>query len=95
MIPLPVLRYKLENLRERWEAPISARLFVDPASTEIVFLDADGARLLRAMGKNVERIFYKEKLPPRHHKEPGSISELPRFSIITGKDSSAPSTGRS
>lgn len=75
MIPLPVLRYKLKTFGETGgimfrESPD------DPASTEIVFLDADGIDFSSAMGKNVERIFYKENFRRAHHSEPGAISEL-------------------
>lgn len=75
MLPLPVLRYKLKTFGEAGgvmfrESP------GDPASTEIVFLDADGIDFSSAMGKNVERIFYKENFRRAHHSEPGAISEL-------------------
>ena len=77
MIPLPVLRYKLKTFGE--VGGVHFRQAVDdPASTEIVFLDADGLDFSSSMGKNVERIFYKENFRRAHHKEPGSISELPQ-----------------
>ena len=77
MIPLPVLRYKLKTFGEVGGAHFRQAVD-DPASTEIVFLDADGLDFSSAMGKNVERIFYKENFRRAHHKEPGSISELPQ-----------------
>ncbi len=40
------------------------------------FLDADGIDFSSAMGKNVERIFYKENFRRAHHSEPGAITEL-------------------
>ncbi|MCM2358553.1 MAG: mannose-1-phosphate guanyltransferase [Geobacteraceae bacterium] len=77
MIPLPVLRYKLKTFGEVGGAHFRQSLD-DPASTDIVFLDADGLDFSSAMGKNVERIFYKENFRRAHHKEPGGISELPQ-----------------
>jgi mannose-1-phosphate guanylyltransferase / phosphomannomutase len=77
MIPLPVLRYKLKTFGEMGGAHFR-QAADDPASTEIVFLDNDGLDFSSAMGKNVERIFYKENFRRAHHKEPGSISELPQ-----------------
>jgi mannose-1-phosphate guanylyltransferase/phosphomannomutase len=77
MIPLPVLSYKLKTFGEVGGAHFR-QAADDPASTEIVFLDADGIDFSSAMGKNVERIFYKENFRRAHHKEPGGISELPQ-----------------
>jgi mannose-1-phosphate guanylyltransferase/phosphomannomutase len=77
MVPLPVVRYKLRTFGE------TGGIFVrqsheDPATTEIVFLDADGLDFSSSMGKNVERIFYKENFRRAHHSEPGGITELPQ-----------------
>jgi mannose-1-phosphate guanylyltransferase/phosphomannomutase len=77
MIPLPVLRYKLKTFGEVGGVHFRQSI-EDPASTDIVFLDADGLDFSSAMGKNVERIFYKENFRRAHHKEPGGISELPQ-----------------
>ena len=77
MIPLPVLRYKLKTFGEVGGVHFR-QAADDPASTEIVFLDGDGLDFSSAMGKNVERIFYKENFRRAHHKEPGSITELPQ-----------------
>ena len=77
MIPLPVLCYKLKTFGEVGGAHFRQAID-DPASTEIVFLDADGIDFSSAMGKNIERIFYKENFRRAHHKEPGGISELPQ-----------------
>lgn len=77
MITLPVLRYKLKTFGEVGGVHFR-QAGDDPASTEIVFLDADGLDFSSAMGKNVERIFYKENFRRAHHKEPGGISELPQ-----------------
>ena len=77
MIPLPVLRYKLKTFGEVGGAHFRQAVD-DPASTEIVFLDADGLDFSSSMGKNAERIFYKENFRRAHHKEPGSITELPQ-----------------
>jgi mannose-1-phosphate guanylyltransferase/phosphomannomutase len=75
MIPLPLLRYKLKTFGE-----VGGVMFReaqdDPATTEIVFLDADGIDFSSSMGKNVERIFFKENFRRAHHSEPGAISEL-------------------
>ncbi len=77
MIPLPLLRYKLKTFGEVGGAHFRQSVD-DPASTDIVFLDSDGLDFSSAMGKNVERIFYKENFRRAHHKEPGGISELPQ-----------------
>ena len=77
MIPLPVLSYKLKTFGEVGGAHFRQAVD-DPASTEMVFLDADGIDFSSSMGKNVERIFYKENFRRAHHKEPGGISELPQ-----------------
>ncbi|KAF0216079.1 MAG: mannose-1-phosphate [Geobacteraceae bacterium] len=75
MIPLPVLRYKLKTFGEL--GGVYFRQAVDdPAFTEIVFLDNDGLDFSSSMGKNVERIFYKENFRRAHHTEPGGITEL-------------------
>jgi len=76
MIPLPVLRYKLRTFGEVGGVHFR-QASNDPTSTEIVFLDADGLDFSSSMGKNVERIFYKENFRRAHHMEPGGISELP------------------
>ena len=77
MVSLPVLRYKLRTFGEVGGVHFRQAL-EDPASTEIVFLDADGLDFSSSMGKNVERIFYKENFRRAHYKEPGVISELPQ-----------------
>lgn len=77
MIPLPVVRYKLKTFGEVGGVHFRQCLD-DPALTEIVFLDNDGLDFSSAMGKNVERIFYKENFRRAHHMEPGGISELPQ-----------------
>jgi mannose-1-phosphate guanylyltransferase / phosphomannomutase len=76
MLPLPLLRYKLKTFGETGGVMLREAQG-DPASTEIVFLDADGIDFSSAMGKNVERIFYKENFRRAHHSEPGAIFELP------------------
>lgn len=76
MIPLPVLRYKLKTFGETGGIMFRESQD-DPASTEIVFLDADGIDFSSSMGKSVERIFYKENFRRAHHSEPGAITELP------------------
>ncbi len=76
MLPLPIMRYKLKTFGE--VGGIQFRQGTDdPASTEIIFLDADGIDFSSAMGKNVERIYYKENFRRAHYTEPGGISELP------------------
>ncbi|WP_298436557.1 mannose-1-phosphate guanyltransferase, partial [Geobacter sp.] len=77
MVPMPVLRYKLRTFGE--VGGIQFRQAIDdPASTEIVFLDGDGLDFSSSMGKNVERIFFKENFRRAHHTEPGGLSELPQ-----------------
>jgi len=77
MIPLPVVRYKLKTFGEVGGVHFRQCLD-DPALTEIVYLDNDGLDFSSAMGKNVERIFYKENFRRAHHMEPGGITELPQ-----------------
>src|SRR6185369_4006201 len=77
MVSLPVLRYKLRTFGEVGGVHFRQAM-EDPASTEIVFLDADGLDFSSSMGKNVERIFYKENFRRAHHMEPGGITELPQ-----------------
>ncbi len=77
MIPIPVMRYKLNTYGE--VGGIYFRQSTDdPAVTEIVFLDGDGLNFSGSMGKNVERIFFKENFRRAHHREPGGITELPQ-----------------
>jgi mannose-1-phosphate guanylyltransferase/phosphomannomutase len=76
MMPLPIMRYKLKTFGE--VGGIQFRQGADEgASTEIIFLDADGIDFSSSMGKNVERIYYKENFRRAHYTEPGGISELP------------------
>ncbi|SNB47715.1 mannose-1-phosphate guanyltransferase [Geobacter sp. DSM 9736] len=77
MIPLPVLRYKLKTFGEQGGVHFRQSP-EDPAVTEIIFLDSDGLDFSSAMGKNAERIFYKENFRRAHHMEPGGITELPQ-----------------
>jgi mannose-1-phosphate guanylyltransferase/phosphomannomutase len=77
MIPLPVLRYKLTTFGEVGGVHFRQSIN-DLASTEIVFLDNDGLDFSSSMGKNVERIFFKENFRRVHHREPGGITELPQ-----------------
>jgi mannose-1-phosphate guanylyltransferase / phosphomannomutase len=77
MIPLPILRYKLKTFGEVGGVHFRQSMD-DPASTEIVFLDNDGLDFSSSMGKNVERIFFKENFRRAHHREPGGITELPQ-----------------
>ncbi|ACM19368.1 mannose-1-phosphate guanylyltransferase and mannose-6-phosphate isomerase-related protein [Geotalea daltonii FRC-32] len=77
MVSLPIMRYKLRTFGEGGGVHFRQAID-DPASTEIVFLDADGLDFSSSMGKNVERIFYKENFRRAHHMEPGGISELPQ-----------------
>lgn len=74
-LPVPLLRYKLKTFGEVGGVQFREALD-DPATTEIVFLDADGLDFSSAMGKNVERVYYKETFRRAHHSEPGGISEL-------------------
>ena len=77
MIPIPLMRYKLNTYGE--VGGVYFRQSVDdPAVTEIVFLDTDGLNFSGSMGKNVERIFFKENFRRAHHREPGGITELPQ-----------------
>ncbi len=75
MTPLPVLRYKLKSFGEVGGVHFRQGSD-DPSSTEVVFLDADGLDFSSGMGKNVERIFYKENFRRAHHSEPGGIADV-------------------
>lgn len=77
MVPMPVLRYKLRTFGEVGGLYFRQALD-DPASTEIVFLDGDGLDFSSSMGKNVERIFFKENFRRAHHTEPGALAEIPQ-----------------
>lgn len=77
MMPLPVARYKLKTFGEQGGVHFRQSPF-DPAITEIIFLDNEGLDFSSSMGKNVERIFYKENFRRAHHMEPGGITELPQ-----------------
>jgi mannose-1-phosphate guanylyltransferase/phosphomannomutase len=77
MIPLPVVRYKLNTYGE--VGGVYFRQSIDdPAVTEIVFIDGEGLDFSSSMAKNVERIFFKESFRRAHHMEPGGITELPQ-----------------
>jgi mannose-1-phosphate guanylyltransferase/phosphomannomutase len=78
MIPLPIIRYKLKTFGEVGGVQFRQGSD-DPASTEIIFLDADGLDFSSSMGKNIERIFYKENFRRARYGEPGGISELPNL----------------
>jgi len=77
MIPLPLIRYKLNTYGEVGGVYFRQSI-EDPASTEIVFLDGDGLDFSSSMAKNFERIFFKENFRRAHHSEPGRITELPQ-----------------
>ncbi|MBP1728488.1 MAG: Nucleotidyl transferase, partial [Deltaproteobacteria bacterium] len=77
MIPLPIVRYKLNTYGE--VGGVYFRQSIDdPAVTEILFLDGDGLDFSSSMAKNIERIFFKENFRRAHHSEPGGITELPQ-----------------
>ncbi len=99
MTPLPIVRYKLKTFGET--GGIYFRQAADdPASTEIIFLDSDGLDFSSAMGKNVERVFFKENFRRAHHTEPGRITELPqvvdfyREGVLRGLDQEAIRKGK-
>lgn len=75
MVSLPLVRYKLKTFGE-----VGGVYFRqaqdDPALLEIVFLDGDGLDFSSNMGKNVERIFFKENFRRAHHTEPGVITDI-------------------
>jgi mannose-1-phosphate guanylyltransferase/phosphomannomutase len=78
MISLPVLRYKLTTFGE--VGGIHFRQSADdPASTEMIFYDADGVEISSSAAKGIERIYFKENFRRVHYSEPGAISELPRI----------------
>ena len=78
MVPLPVLRYKLTTFGE--VGGVHFRQSPDdPAATEIIFFGEDGNEFSSALGKNLERIFFKENFRRAHHAEPGYIEELPQI----------------
>lgn len=76
MTSLPLIRYKLKTFGEVGgfhfrQSP------EDPASMEIIFMDAEGLDFSTNMAKNVERIFYKENFRRAHHTEPGALIDIP------------------
>ena len=72
---LPLLRYKLKTFGEVGGVHFR-QAQDDPAALEIVFLDGDGLDFSSNMGKNVERIFFKENFPRAHHTEPGVLVDI-------------------
>ncbi len=81
MTTLPLVRYKLKTFGEVGGVHFR-QAQDDPASLEIVFLDGDGLDFSSNMGKNVERIFFKENFRRAHHTEPGvlvDINNVPEF----------------
>jgi mannose-1-phosphate guanylyltransferase/phosphomannomutase len=75
MTSLPLVRYKLKTFGEVGGVHFR-QAHDDPASLEIVFLDGDGLDFSSNMGKNVERIFFKENFRRAHHTEPGVITDI-------------------
>jgi mannose-1-phosphate guanylyltransferase/phosphomannomutase len=75
MTSLPILRYKLKTFGEVGGFHFR-QAKDDPALLEIVFLDGDGLDFSSGMGKNVERIYYKENFRRAHHTEPGAITDI-------------------
>ncbi len=78
MISLPVLRYKLTTFGEVGGVHFR-QSHDDPASTEIIFYDADGVEISSSAAKGIERVYFKENFRRVHYSEPGAISELPRI----------------
>jgi mannose-1-phosphate guanylyltransferase/phosphomannomutase len=75
MTSLPLLRYKLKTFGEVGGVHFR-QAQDDPALLEIIFLDGDGLDFSSNMGKNVERIFFKENFRRAHHTEPGVITDI-------------------
>lgn len=75
MTSLPLVRYKLKTFGEVGGVHFR-QAQDDPALLEIVFLDGDGLDFSSNMGKNVERIFFKENFRRAHHTEPGVITDI-------------------
>ncbi|MEI6305424.1 MAG: phosphoglucomutase, partial [Deltaproteobacteria bacterium] len=75
MTSLPILRYKLKTFGEVGGFHFR-QAQDDPSLLEIVFLDSDGLDFSSGMGKNVERIYYKENFRRAHHTEPGAITDI-------------------
>jgi mannose-1-phosphate guanylyltransferase/phosphomannomutase len=78
MVSLPVLRYKLGTFGENGGVHFRQSQ-QDPAATDIIFFEENGNEFSSAMGKSVERIYFKENCRRAHHSEPGGIDELPRI----------------
>jgi mannose-1-phosphate guanylyltransferase/phosphomannomutase len=99
MMPLPIVRYKLKTFGELGGVYFRQSAD-DPASTEIIFLDSDGLDFSSSMGKNTERVFFKENFRRAHHAEPGRITELPqvmdfyREGVTRGLDQAALRKGK-
>ncbi len=75
MTSLPLLRYKLKTFGEAGGVHFR-QAKDDPAVLEIVFLDGEGLDFSSGMGKNVERIYYKENFRRAHHTEPGVLVDI-------------------
>jgi mannose-1-phosphate guanylyltransferase/phosphomannomutase len=73
----PVLRYKLTTFGEVGGVHFRQSP-EDPATTQIIFFDADGTEISSSMAKGIERVYYKENFRRVHYSEPGMISEIPR-----------------
>jgi len=75
-VSLPVLRNKLTTFGE--VGGVHFRQSADdPASTEIVFFDAEGNEISSGTAKGIERLYYKENFRRAHYMEPGVLRELP------------------
>jgi len=78
MVSLPVLRYKLTTFGEVGGVHFRQSP-EDSAATDIIFFSEDGNEFSSALGKNLERIYFKENFRRAHHAEPGGIEELPQI----------------
>ncbi len=78
LVSLPVLRYKLTTFGEVGGVHFRQSP-EDPATTEIVFFDAEGNEIPSSVAKGIERIFFKENFRRAHYSDPGGIWEIPRI----------------
>jgi len=78
LLPVPVLRYKLEGFGEHGGVAFQQAQQVR-GMTSIRFFDDHGLDISTSFAKSVERVFLREEFRRVNHQEVGVIYELPRL----------------
>lgn len=78
LLPVPVLRYKLEGFGEQGGVAFQQAQQVR-GMTSIRFFDDHGLDISTSFAKSVERVFLREEFRRVNHQEIGVIYELPRL----------------